>query len=102
MSSYEDICKQMKNKTDEFSKYLKHLNDLNNEVRERTEKILQTLSEVKGKKKQTCSVCYTAQPTHAFLTCGHVHCLKCAERGLTRNKCFQCRSPVESILRVYV
>ena len=101
MSSYEDLCKKMHSKANDFAKYLKELNDLNTSVIKNTEKLVAAFEDLKGK-KSVCSVCYTRKPTHVFLECGHCFCQSCAERGLARNKCFICRATVNAIIRVYI
>ena len=99
--SYEDLCKCMQQRGKEYSGYLKDLNDLNNEVLEKTDALLTEFDKMK-EKKSTCPICYTRSQTHTFQPCGHCTCQPCSERALTRNRCFTCRSPVEGIMRIYI
>ena len=97
---YETILLKMKEKSEEFATYLTDLHNLNNDVTDKTAKLLKTITKFKGCDKR-CTVCYNRPSTHAFVSCGHMHCENCAQRGLARNKCFQCRSSVEGILKIY-
>ena len=99
---YESILLKMKQKSDEFKTYLTELNNLNNDVSDKTGK-LKTIITFKGAgKDKLCSVCYSRPSTHAFLNCGHTHCENCAQRGLNRNRCFRCRSEVEGIMKIFM
>jgi hypothetical protein len=100
--SYEDACCKMKQKADKFSVFLTDINNMNNDVKNNLDKLLQAFSDIKGT-IQTCTVCYSRPPTHVFIPCMHAGiCQSCAERGLNRNKCFQCRSPIESISKIFI
>ena len=99
---YQDILTKMCVKAQEFSNHIKNLNTLNDSVVERTNQLLTALSEFKGTKNtKVCSICYTRTPTIAFIPCGHTHCSDCTTRGVNRNRCFICRSPIEGTLRIF-
>ena len=102
--SYNDLLGKLKQKADQFSAHLGDLNNLNNAAREKAEALRKALQEFPTKETQpTCSVCYTNPPTHALLGCGHgLYCQTCAERALSRNRCFLCRARIESIVRIYM
>ena len=94
---------QLKVKADEFANHLTDLNNLNNDVRERTEKLLKSIKELCPKPKTTCSVCFCAPPTHVLIECGHGQlCENCATRALSRSRCFTCRQRITGILRVFI
>jgi hypothetical protein len=101
-SEYESILVKMKQKSDDFKNYLTELNNLNNEVNDKTAKLLKTITTFKGCKEKLCPVCYSRPSTHAFLNCGHIHCENCATRGMNRNRCFQCRAVVEGVMKIYL
>lgn len=48
----------------------------------------------------SCPICYEKDVTHAVLPCGHCICDDCKKKVLTT--CFQCRSPVVKINRIYI
>ena len=48
----------------------------------------------------SCPICYENDVTHAVLPCGHCICEDCKKKVLTT--CFQCRSPVVKINRIYI
>ena len=101
--TFGDMLRKMKVKATEFSRYLAQINTLTNEVLDKTEKLQECINNIGAKQKKTCSVCYTAPPTHAFLPCGHGGiCERCAERGKTRNRCFQCRATIDRVVRIYL
>ena len=104
-SSYEALLKKMKEQADTFASHLTELNNLNNDVREKIEKLMKGLTSMLGTTPpKTCNVCYHSErlPTHVFVPCGHGGvCQACAERGLSRNRCFQCRARIESIVRIF-
>jgi hypothetical protein len=99
--SYEHVLKSVQEKGKEFDKYLKELCQVNAEVLEKSNMLVKSFEDIKGK-KQTCPICYTRKPTHTFQPCGHCCCQSCSERALSRNRCFTCRSPVEGIMRIYI
>ena len=101
--SYEDVCCTMKEKADKFSIILRDLNTLNDDIKQKIDTLLNTLSGIKSTKQKFCTVCVSRAPTHCFLPCGHAGlCQNCAERGLSRNRCFSCRQPIESIVRIFI
>ena len=53
--------------------------------------------------RRTCCVCYSQDRTHCFIPCGHGgYCEGCAQRGVRRGRCFQCRGDIERAFRVYI
>ena len=102
-SAYEEILAKLKEKSDEFSTFLTDINNLNNDIKSRTEKLLQAIEKLKGKEPvKLCTVCYTRDRSHANLNCGHTFCENCGQRGLNRSKCFTCRAPVEGLFRIFL
>ena len=102
MSTYQEVLVKLKEKSEEFSGFLTDINNLNNDIKTRTEKLLQAIDNLKGKHSTLCTVCYTRERTHANLNCGHLFCENCGQRGLNRNKCFTCRQPIEGLFRVFM
>ena len=99
-ANYEKLLVTLKETSDEFANYLTELNNLNNDARNKCEKLLTHLSS--NKPEKSCSVCYSKPNTHAALPCGHCYCENCCNRALTRNKCFTCRQRIESVVRIYI
>ena len=106
MMSYTDLAKKLQDKATEFGVHLGELNSLNNDVKERLDKVLKSIEHLAGKSpntKVTCSVCYTRPQTHAIIPCGHGGmCVECATRAQQRNRCFTCRGRIEDIIRIYL
>ena len=72
MTSFSDIAKAMQEKSKELDDHLTHLKKLNEELRDRSEKILVALEKLVGCTKnndKSCTVCYSRPRTHAVL-CG--------------------------------
>ena len=103
--SYADMAKTMLTKTVELDKHLTDLSDVNKQLRNRCQKALDQLKLLVGNpvQRRTCCVCYTQDRTHCFIPCGHAgYCEGCAQRGVRRGRCFQCRGDIERAFRVYV
>ena len=49
-----------------------------------------------------CSICYVRTPSFA-LGCGHILCGNCKDRAVNRDppRCFSCRKPVESVIKLF-
>ena len=99
--SYEDVCQSLQKKGTEFATFLQELTVLNNDVLGKTERLLKAFDQMKGK-NATCPICYTRTQTHVCQPCGHCTCENCSSRALSRNRCFTCRSPVQTIMRIYI
>ena len=100
--TYLDLLRNMKQKSDEFGSYLADVSKLNLDIQQRVDKLQDCIHSLSSNQKKACTVCYSRPPTHAFLPCGHGGiCETCADRGLTRNRCFQCRAPIERVVRIY-
>ena len=106
MSSYEELAKAMYDKSVLLDKHLDNLKTLNSELRDRSKKILDSLSELVGHTKhpsKTCNVCYSRPQPHAMLPCGHFGmCFNCAIRSKDRGRCPVCRADIEQIVKIYV
>ena len=102
--TYEELLVQLKDKADVFSEKLTECNNANNDVKTKTEKLLNTLQDLKNKHTtQYCKICYARPPTHALMPCGHAgFCENCCQRQVNRNKCGICRSAAESMVRIFV
>ena len=90
----------MKSKGDDFANHLTELNNLNNDAREKVDKLLKEMNSKKP--KNTCDVCYSRLKTHATVPCYHTYCENCASRALSRNRCFQCRGRIDNIVRIFI
>jgi len=104
MSSYEDLIKSMNAKAVEFDGHLAKVKTANDALVARSNEVMQALTDLLGTVRPTkkCSVCYTRERSHANLNCGHVFCSECAERGLSRNRCYTCRAKIEGLFRVFI
>ena len=102
MSSYPEILTKISAKSAEFAKFLADINHLNNDIKDRTDKLLKAINDLQGKGSKLCTVCYTRERSHTILKCGHLFCSNCAERALARNKCFTCRQEIEGLFRVFI
>ena len=101
-SNYVETLNKIKLKADEFASVLTNINNLNNDLKERTEKLLKALGDIKHN-KVTCKICYSRPPTHCVLPCGHAGiCEQCAQRALNRNRCFTCRANIGSAVKIYM
>ena len=93
----------MQQRTIEFEQHLKTLTALNNDLKDRSGKMLEELKNVVGNNSNKCSVCYTREASFAFLPCGHASfCENCSQRGLHRRRCFMCRAHVESVVKIFL
>ena len=104
MTSFSDIAKAMQEKSKELDDHLTHLKKLNEELRDRSEKILVALEKLVGCTKnsdKSCTVCYSRPRTHAVL-CGPCYCQNCAQRCLDRGRCYVCRKAVTEMVRIYI
>ena len=104
MTSFSDIANAMQEKSKELDVHLNHLKKLNEELRDRSEKILVALEKLVGCTKnndKSCTVCYSRPRTHAVL-CGHCYCQNCAQRCLDRGRCYVCRKAVTEMVRIYL
>ena len=102
MAQYDELLMKLKEKSEEFSAFLTEINNLNNDIKTRTDKLLHAIDQLKGKNHKLCTVCYSSIPTHALMPCGHIYCEKCAQRGLNRNKCFTCRQNIQELFRIFI
>ena len=102
--NFRDLAHQMAEKSKEFANHLQLLSKMNNDLRDQSIKILDELNRLVGKvtTTKTCSVCYTRTGDYAVIPCGHGGlCQSCAQRSLDRHRCFVCRGPVDSTVRVF-
>ena len=107
-NSYEDVAKAMHAKGVEFDVHLSRIKIINDELVERSSKVLEALQQllgsVRSSDKKTCSVCYTRELSTCLVPCGHGFCTNCSDRARQRNppRCFTCRARIADHLRVYV
>ena len=100
--NYEDTLTNIKKKADLFSQKLTDLNNLNNSVKDTTDKLLEKLHSLKAN-KQYCKICYSRPPNYALQPCYHANfCQHCAQRSLNRSKCPICRGPVEAFVKIFI
>ena len=101
--SYTDLAKGLHSKATELSTHIETLKNANDELRDRCSKALDALTALCGSRtvSATCSVCYTREPTHAYINCGHGgFCDSCANRR--RGRCHTCRGPVDATIRIFL
>ena len=106
MASFADLTRQLNKKSNELDDHLTTLKLLNDELRDRSGKVLDALTNLVGSvainQKKTCIVCYSRAPTHAVIPCGHAGFYEnCAQRA-HRSRCHVCRSQVAEILKIYM
>ena len=102
--NYEDLAKSLHTKAEALSVHLSTLTELNDSLKDKLERTLTALKNLCGERNRaTCSICYSRESTHVVIPCGHgALCESCATRAGRRNRCHNCRGPVESIMRVYL
>ena len=104
--SYEDLVKRMSEKSKELDGHICKLKKVNDELRDRSACVLDTLKSLVGTVSQapkTCNVRYSRPRNFCILPCGHAgYCESCANRAQARGRCFTCRAPVEQIIRIYL
>ena len=99
-SSYQEQLTAIHSKSDEFSKMLGNIQKLNNELREKSKKVLESLSDLVGRTNPcTCKVCFNEKQTHMFYPCGHGgYCIACATRAKDdRGRCYACRQRIVDV-----
>ena len=104
MSSFQDIAQKMHEKSVEFDNHLSALKKLNDELRDRSGKVLEGIKNLCGTLSgpKTCSVCYTRPGTFACVPCYHGGlCNSCATRSKDRGRCFTCRQRVEDVVKIF-
>ena len=100
---YTELATALRDKAVEFDKILRTLTHINSDLKDRCEKAIEVLSKFGKKQELTCSVCCTRARTHLFLPCAHGgFCDACSTRGVRRGRCFTCRGPVDSTLRIFL
>ena len=103
--SYEELTKELNTKAVEFDKHICTLKRLNDDLVDRTSKVLTALHALLGNTslRISCSICCTRPRNTVILPCGHGGlCDACATRCERRGRCPSCRGPVESTLRVFM
>ena len=104
-TSYEDLVKSMHQKSKELDVHICKLKKVNDDLRERSGSVLDTLKALVGTVPQppkSCDVCYSRPRNYCVLPCGHVYCESCATRALTRARCFTCRSHISQKVKIYL
>jgi len=105
--SYRDLAKSLHDKTVEFTGHLANLTSVNNGLKTKCEEALTALQSLGSGSglctRITCNICYTRERTHALIPCGHGGiCQLCANRVVRRGRCHNCRTAVESNVRVFM
>ena len=104
--SFEEVTKAVLEKSRELDEHLQTIKKLNDELRDRSSKVLKALEKLVGSTKignKNCNVCYSRPRTHAVLQCGHgSFCENCATRCLERGRCYVCRATVTEMIRIYI
>lgn len=104
MTSFQDLARQLHEKSKEFNEHLTELVKLNDELRDRAGKVLSAISKLCGHSNgvATCKVCYNRPGQYACVPCYHGgFCESCSSRSLERRKCFVCRARVEGIVKIF-
>ena len=104
MTSFQDLARQLHEKSKEFNEHLTNLVKLNDELRDRAGKVLTAITKLCGHSDGpvTCKVCYTRPGQYACVPCYHGGlCQSCAQRSKNRAKCFVCRARVEDIVKIF-
>ena len=99
--SFATILSQIKAKSEEFSSYLTECNELNEQLRHKSQKLLKLIDTKNRTPNKLCSICYVQPIQIALLPCGHVLCVGCSERAINRSRCFQCRGALDGSLKIY-
>ena len=105
-TTYDELVQKMRQRAITFDTHLTKLKNVNSELIARADRILNALKDllgtVKCEPKRFCTVCCTREPRIVF-QCGHVSCSSCADRAKSgRNRCFTCRAPIESAIRIFL
>jgi len=90
-------------KANSFKLQLDKLKQLNDALITKSEEIVESLDKMAQKTENNkCTVCYTRLKKVAFVPCGHLFCAHCADRAITRNRCFTCRGRIDHALTVFL
>ena len=104
--SYEDLVKRMHEKSKELDMHIVKLKRVNDDLRSRSACVLDTLKDLVGTvavhSPKSCSVCYSRPRNCCVIPCGHVYCESCANRALSRGRCFACRAAIEQKIKIYL
>jgi len=102
--SYEDLVKKMHDKSRELDMHICKLKKVNDDLRSRSACVLETLKDLVGTVNgpKSCNVCYSRPRNYCVLPCGHVYCESCANRALSRSRCFTCRSVIDQKVKIYL
>mgnify|MGYP001993505195 CR=1 FL=1 len=103
--SYEELAKDLNTKAQEFDKHICSLKQLNDDLVDRTSRVLTALNALVGNTtlRISCSICCTRPRNTVMVPCGHGGvCDACATRCERRGRCPTCRGPVEGTLRVFM
>jgi len=75
------------------------LHQVSQDLSQQLELVIQTLEE---RKKETCVICLTNSRSHVLIPCGHkLFCEACAGGLMMTKVCPVCRTPIQSILKVF-
>ena len=107
MTSYRELAQRMVAKAEDFEKHLKKITSLNNELKERSMKILNNIEELVGKTVgqplgNKCKCCFDRESTYILLPCGHAnYCEVCATHAKSQGRCYHCRTRIDKIKKVF-
>ena len=104
-SSYEEHLNAITAKSEEFAKLLTNIQIQNDELRAKSTKVLESITDLVGRANiNTCKVCMNRPQTHMLYPCGHAgFCLTCATRAKDdRGRCFQCRQRIVDVVKYYL
>ena len=103
--SYEDLVKKMHERSRELDVHICKLKKFNDDLRSRSSGVLETLKDLVGSVNQgppNCNVCYSRPRDYCVIPCGHVYCESCANRALSRLRCFTCRAAISQKIKIYL
>ena len=105
-SSYEELVKKMYDRSRELDTHICKLKKMNDDLRDRSSSVLDTLKKLVGTvndSPRTCSVCYSRPINYCVIPCGHAsYCESCANRAVTRGRCFTCRAAIEHKIKIFL
>ena len=101
--TYTDLAKALHEKAGDLEKLLNNLSSINSDLKNRCGRAIEALSNLIQPPKAKCSVCCTRDAACVFIPCGHGgFCEACAVRAERRGRCFTCRGPIQSTLRIFI
>ena len=105
LRSYSQLAKDLNERAVSLDKHICELKQLNDDLVDRTSKVLIALQSLLGDTslRISCTICCTRPRNTVILPCGHGGiCDGCASRCHRRGRCPTCRGPTEGTLRIFM